>query len=316
MTTKDIILSEDGKTLLGFKGYGNKLLIPDGVEIIGEELAFKKPRNIKNVILPNSVRIIRARAFAACHFLERITFNEGLIEIGDYAFAGANLKSIKMPSSLLKIGTGAFKASFSTLKQVSLNMGLVEIGDMSFMGHNIQRIQIPDTVQRIGKKAFAYNPIEKVRLPKMSIDIAQDAFAGCFAAPFQILCNYGGVQNLCKIDFIIDKEDIEDFGCDHLIERIFMMIQSKVELSHVSILGADMDRIDFTTENIVEKGCNRETHTIRLWPDYDEEEDCSSLSFVLFQMRWEQDGSGSGNRIAEFGPFQNKPKSHHNQTYH
>ena len=55
--------------------------------------------------------------------VEKIVLSEGVEEIGDYAFANNKLlKSVVFPSTLKKIGRGAFKNS--NLESVTLPSGL------------------------------------------------------------------------------------------------------------------------------------------------------------------------------------------------
>lgn len=61
-----LILSEDGKTLLGVKDKSvREVVIPDGVEVIGEN-AFDDCDNLENIDMPDSIVSIGQEAFNGC----------------------------------------------------------------------------------------------------------------------------------------------------------------------------------------------------------------------------------------------------------
>ena len=83
------------------------IVIEDGVEVIGEG-AFAGTQ-IKELVLPNSVKKISNSAFCACYQLKRVTLNAGLVTIEDYAFDGVrNLKEIVIPNTVQNITEMAF----------------------------------------------------------------------------------------------------------------------------------------------------------------------------------------------------------------
>ena len=55
--------------------------------------------------------------------MEKVTFNDELVEIGEYAFSNCNLTSIRIPSSVKTIKTRAFS-------------GCNQIADIKFHGTN------------------------------------------------------------------------------------------------------------------------------------------------------------------------------------
>jgi len=71
--------------------------------------------NITKIELPSSTRIIGERAFMSCTALNSIKLNNGLIEIGEYAFCGAGdspqydgMRTLRIPLSVTKVGAGIF----------------------------------------------------------------------------------------------------------------------------------------------------------------------------------------------------------------
>ena len=95
-----LILSEDGKNVLGVTDNTiNKVVIPEGVEEIGE-LAFQNIHTLKSVQLPSSLKKIGRQAFAATG-LVTLKIPEGVKEIGLAAFFNSrSLRSISIPSTM------------------------------------------------------------------------------------------------------------------------------------------------------------------------------------------------------------------------
>lgn len=80
---KDEFLICDGQ-LVKYLGNNNNVVIPDGVEIIGER-AFSDNTKLKNVVIPSTVKQIGAYAFNCCSELTELTV-EGSTFIGEGAF--------------------------------------------------------------------------------------------------------------------------------------------------------------------------------------------------------------------------------------
>ena len=95
---------------------------------------FRWREDIKEVILPSTVRTIGMSAFDRCSSLERITFSEGLDSIGSGAFRYcAALAEIVFPSTLRSIGWYAFDGC-SSLKRVTIPMSLETLDGNAFEG--------------------------------------------------------------------------------------------------------------------------------------------------------------------------------------
>ena len=83
-------------TVTGYTQYATVLTIPDGVDTIDEN-AFYNNEDIEEVILPQNMHIVRARAFAGCTALETIHETESddvhFTSIAAEAFAGCTALS-------------------------------------------------------------------------------------------------------------------------------------------------------------------------------------------------------------------------------
>lgn len=91
--------------------------LEEGLELIGDT-AFAYT-NIKEVVVPSSIKTISWGAFGSCPNLESVTLAEGLLTIEDLAFSGATkLKEIVFPSTLETVNEGALSncSSLVTVK--------------------------------------------------------------------------------------------------------------------------------------------------------------------------------------------------------
>ena len=108
------------------------LVIREGTTGIADYLFHALP--ITSVTIPGSIKLIPENVFQNCRNLKNLIINEGVEEIGKYAFsyAGCNLEedvitALTIPSSVVKIGEYAF-ADFGYLKYV---IGLDDTDDIS-----------------------------------------------------------------------------------------------------------------------------------------------------------------------------------------
>lgn len=132
--------------------------------------------------------------------LEKMQIPEGIEEIASYCFQGERaLKQITLPSSLKRIGIGAFENSgitsillpdginkierecfsSSRLKSIKLPCEIEEICDNAFSSSLLETIDFPDTLNYIGNAAFSLTKISKVKITNPSIKLSANAFSYC-----------------------------------------------------------------------------------------------------------------------------------------
>ena len=164
---------DENNILIQYKGNDENVIIPENiVEIGGRYIADDKwgnelwhgafnvrnARNIKSIIIPDSVTVI-----------------------GDYAFEGcASLKSITFPDSVTKIGDSAF-ASCESLEEVIIPNGITRIEyDVFSYCCNLKNAVIPDSVTKIcGRAFFACVNLENITIPDSVTDIDMSSFKNC-----------------------------------------------------------------------------------------------------------------------------------------
>ena len=149
------------------------------------EIRLCGPKNCTSFTLPSTIKKIGDYAFYGHKDggISTISFNEGLVEIGERAFyENFALKTLRFPSTLKKIGSGAFNcvSASGVIQDVKFNDGLEEIGDMAFVGAYFKEaLSLPSSVRVIGGYAFANcTAITKFTFPKSLEVLGDNAFSG------------------------------------------------------------------------------------------------------------------------------------------
>ena len=140
-----------------YNGPGGEVVIPEGVQTIGENV-FEKCESLTGVTIPEGVCLIGKDAFCACGHLARAV----------------------LPGSAATIGIGAF-AHCRSLTSVTLPEGVQFIDGWAFSCcDGLTAAVIPETVKAIGERAFyRCTALTEVTIPKRVQRIGDCAFAGC-----------------------------------------------------------------------------------------------------------------------------------------
>ena len=114
----------------------DEVVIPsmiNGMPVTSIFWAFKGNKNIRKVVLPDTLTSIGINAFYGCENLETVSFSKNLISIDEEAFEQCKcLKKIELPDGLISIEKNAF-------------YGCTELSDIRF----------PDSLRDVGKDAFS-----------------------------------------------------------------------------------------------------------------------------------------------------------------
>ena len=91
-----------------------------------------------------------------------------------------SLTSVVIPSSIIRIGNGAFHGC-TTLPSITIPNSVVSIGDEAFSYcSGLSSITIPNSVTSIGDNAFSYcSGLTSVTIPNSVTSISNYCFAGC-----------------------------------------------------------------------------------------------------------------------------------------
>lgn len=145
--------------------YIKTVSIPEGYDRIADG-AFSNENAqsvLENVNLPKGLTLIGKNAFQNCNYIKSIELKEGLENIGDSAFFGTTLGTVKFPSSLKIINDCAFANCH--IYNLKFNAGLKYIGNSAFAlsnEHTEEVLEIPASVIYIGPYAFYFRQYQDV----------------------------------------------------------------------------------------------------------------------------------------------------------
>lgn len=260
-------LSGDGKTLSTWKDIGATTIdlsedkILNKITAIDKE-AFKDNKKITKIILPATLTHIGDKAFQGCseltsvtiaptpnaqgealrelfastrqHLLrsnqeEGLTLPEGVISIGEYAFAYCGkLKEITLPKGVKQILPNTFSYC-NSLEKVTLPQGFTHIGDSTFVGcRRLKEINFPTSLTYIGKKSFMDTALTTAILPDNVTEIGELAFCRTSLTTVKLPKNLKTIEkkvfafcnSLISIDIpqgLIDIKEGAFGGCKSLV---------------------------------------------------------------------------------------------------
>ena len=138
------------------------------------------PEKVKNGTTEYTVTQIRDNAFQNCNSLTEVTLPESLLVIRSRAFIETPLKSIVIPNSVTTINLAAF-CRCSNLTSVKFGNSLVTIGNSAFQQcEKLSSIELPNTVTSIGTYAFSRcTSAVSLTLPNGLKTLQQAVFSGC-----------------------------------------------------------------------------------------------------------------------------------------
>lgn len=117
--------------------------------------------------------------WAECDYTS-IVFKDGIVGIGNRAFAGSNVEAVEIPEAIATIGYGAF-SDCKKLTTVTVNSALDIIKGETFKNCVcLKTVTLPNSVKSIGEEAF-YNcsALEAFTVPADVTSIGKNAFAEC-----------------------------------------------------------------------------------------------------------------------------------------
>ena len=120
----------------------NSIYMPNTIKIVGRS-AFYALSTLSHIKFSDNLIKICDRAFCECKLLNKINLPESLKIIESYAFQATGIEEIEIPSSVIRIGSGAFSYC-EKLKIIIFNGQPQEIGSDILNGCNsLERIEIP-----------------------------------------------------------------------------------------------------------------------------------------------------------------------------
>ena len=197
-----------------------RVIFSEGINTIGLA-AFAGCENLKEIVLPESLQIIEAQAFADCG-IKSLNIGRNVALISPDAFDECELTAIKISADNAYFSADRYGVIFNKTKTELL---------LYSDGFKMNSYTVPETVEKIGEYAFLGNErLVTVVLPDSLKEISTRAFADCdnlknINIPSQLnLIGASAFENcssISKIDFSTGVQIIGDkafAGCSGLQE--------------------------------------------------------------------------------------------------
>lgn len=169
-----------------------EITLPETVKVI-EKRSLQDGELLTKIALPAELDSIHEMAFGYCTSLEEITIPESVKSIGSSAFDHCSaLKGIELPEDLASLGQFAFSGC-SSLKHITLPEGVRKLGSGLFKGcSTLSRVEMSNEVYSIGAYCFEKcTSLTEMELPYMLDTLGRDAFQGCTALSKVVFYNEG-----------------------------------------------------------------------------------------------------------------------------
>ena len=123
------------------------------------KMAFQECKNLKKVVIPNSVITLCEQAFARSGVVE-VTMSDRITTMERAVFTSCeSLKKVKLPLLLAVIPESTCN-SCAALTDVELSPNTVSIADRAFTATALKTIRLPASVESIDPNAFKYTPLQ------------------------------------------------------------------------------------------------------------------------------------------------------------
>ena len=190
-----------------FEGCGSlaSITLPDGLQAI-ESSAFYNS-GLTSIDIPNSVTTLGGSAFGLCDSLAEVHLSESMTIIEDHLFYNCgNMRSVSIPSQLVKIGNSAFYQCYN-LEEVSIPATVTNIGGAAFQScYKLNSVSIPATLTYLGDAAFSEcTSLTSVTLPEELDTIPQYLFSSCHS-----------LASITIPESVVAIEESAFYGCDSL----------------------------------------------------------------------------------------------------
>lgn len=177
--------SQSASMFAFFAEMDNFITVPDSFEGLPVTLicanAFLWNREIKDVLLPATVKRIGDGAFCGCWSFLGVSIPQNCTYIGKRAFSACKaMEEVTIPGNIRRIGSNAFEEC-DVLETVKISPGINSIPDSMFLScHSLVNVKIPASVVCIEQRAFAdCTALKDFILPNHLRRIEAYAFAGC-----------------------------------------------------------------------------------------------------------------------------------------
>lgn len=146
----------DGITRIAPNAFNNRKItavtFPNTLEEICDS-AFFGCKNLKKIVLPDSLTTLEHLAFCNCSSLKEVDYGS-LETIGDSAFYSCGFEKIIIPGTVKTVGPSAFGGI--NADEIIVQEGVEELCDYAFEGcHNVTSVTLPSSLKTIGGRVFS-----------------------------------------------------------------------------------------------------------------------------------------------------------------
>ncbi|MBR2539988.1 MAG: leucine-rich repeat protein [Mogibacterium sp.] len=226
VNNKDVVLPDTSNTGVTVTEIGDSAFAVDEAYVDVGKYDYNTEFGMTSVVLPQHLEKIGNSAFIF-NSLEAVDL-EGATElksIGETAFKGNHLRSVRLTDNVTSLGSGAFSANSITdirmphnneftvipsalfsmnirMSKVEIPDTITEIGEMAFAGARLTRLTIPASVTRIDRKAFHLHHLTSLTIPGNVKEIGESAFEGTFKEQtLKSLTLSEGIESIGKYAF-------------------------------------------------------------------------------------------------------------------
>ncbi len=141
---------------------------------------FKECKSLKRIVCSDDLQSIGNYAFEGCSSVDNIYLGENLNSVGSRAFASTSINEIKIPRSLVQVGSRPFEGCDILVKARFADKAR-EVPSNLFSGCiGLKDVVLPKTISIIGNNAFSgCKALEEIDLPSGIYSIGDYAFSEC-----------------------------------------------------------------------------------------------------------------------------------------
>ncbi len=156
--------------------------------------------SVSSFMAPQSLRVIEEKSFFNCRKLNFVTFEEGLVTIGENAFTGTAIEKLYLPSTVEELGNPLAAGTKLSYAGPEATFKIAAGGEVLFLDEagglyrkdgdrlwfellldpHAVSYAVRDGVAGVGRRAFAgHQKLKEVVLPEGLEEIADEAFKDC-----------------------------------------------------------------------------------------------------------------------------------------
>ena len=146
---------------------------------------------------------------------KNVVIENGITQIGKWAFGGFGITSAAIPDTVINIGAGAFMNN--NLTAIKIPDTVTYIGQSAFHTNQLTSVVLPDSLQSTGDWVFYVNPLSSVTISDAATSVGKRIFgAEGLISNLEIICK-GDEQSCAYI-----KNYMTDYGGYNYADQVYM----------------------------------------------------------------------------------------------